>query len=92
MYLIFYWRTLILSFADEVRSQSALLHHSASPTRKAVTNSVELMSYEELPVLDLAAVKAATDNFSDSNKLGQGSFGSVYKVLLSIFLPLIHCA
>ena len=30
--------------------------------------------------MDFATVKAATDNISDSNKLGQGGFGTVFKV------------
>lgn len=33
--------------------------------------------------LDFGTVKAATNNFSDDNKLGQGGFGSVYKVTIS---------
>lgn len=37
----------------------------------------------DLPFFDLSSIAAATDNFSDSNKLGQGGFGSVYKGLLS---------
>lgn len=37
----------------------------------------------DLPFFDLSAIAAATDNFSDANKLGQGGFGSVYKGLLS---------
>jgi hypothetical protein len=34
----------------------------------------------DLPFFDLSIIIAATDNFSDANKLGQGGFGSVYKV------------
>ncbi|XP_057955657.1 uncharacterized protein LOC131149319 [Malania oleifera] len=33
----------------------------------------------ELPLFSLASVSAATDNFSDANKLGEGGFGPVYK-------------
>ncbi|XP_054786329.1 cysteine-rich receptor-like protein kinase 10 isoform X1 [Prosopis cineraria] len=38
---------------------------------------------ENLPYFDLETLCAATKNFSDSNKLGQGGFGSVYKGVLS---------
>ena len=31
---------------------------------------------------DFKAIEAATDKFSETNKLGQGGFGQVYKVLL----------
>lgn len=34
-----------------------------------------------LPFFELNAIVAATDNFSSSKKLGQGGFGSVYKVI-----------
>nr|AFP33771.1 SRK [Arabidopsis kamchatica subsp. kamchatica] len=33
----------------------------------------------ELPFMEFGAVVMATDNFSDSNKLGEGGFGLVYK-------------
>ncbi|GKV21431.1 hypothetical protein SLEP1_g31412 [Rubroshorea leprosula] len=33
----------------------------------------------DVPFLDLESIIAATDNFSDANKLGQGGFGPVYK-------------
>ena len=34
----------------------------------------------ELPIFDLTIISNATDNFASSNKLGEGRFGSVYKV------------
>ncbi|KAJ4843020.1 hypothetical protein Tsubulata_005406 [Turnera subulata] len=33
----------------------------------------------ELPLFDLATLASATNNFSNTNKLGQGGFGPVYK-------------
>ncbi|KAF7850023.1 hypothetical protein BT93_L0013 [Corymbia citriodora subsp. variegata] len=34
---------------------------------------------QELPLLDITTIKAATDDFASTNKLGQGGFGPVYK-------------
>lgn len=34
----------------------------------------------ELAMFSFSSVVAATDNFSNENKLGQGGFGHVYKV------------
>ncbi|KAK8651821.1 hypothetical protein V6N13_141400 [Hibiscus sabdariffa] len=36
----------------------------------------------ELPLFDFATIARATDNFSPSNKIGEGGFGSVYKGIL----------
>uniref|UniRef100_A0A2N9J0Z6 Cysteine-rich receptor-like protein kinase 10 n=1 Tax=Fagus sylvatica TaxID=28930 RepID=A0A2N9J0Z6_FAGSY len=38
---------------------------------------------QEFPYFDLASIQVATNNFCDSNKLGQGGFGPVYKGILS---------
>lgn len=34
----------------------------------------------DLPFFDLRTIAATTNNFSGTNKLGNGGFGSVYKV------------
>ena len=38
--------------------------------------------------LGFETVKVATDNFSDANKLGEGGFGVVYKVNVTLLLIL----
>ncbi|KAL9456256.1 hypothetical protein AB3S75_005473 [Citrus x aurantiifolia] len=67
---------------DEKRSQRGLLHELAGPISVSLTQEGDLVSSEELPFVHLAVIKAATDGFSDSNKLGQGGFGTVYKGVL----------
>ena len=52
----------------------------------------------ELPLFDLVTVIAATDNFSSENKIGEGGFGPVYKVMshlvavsmISLSLSIVH--
>lgn len=51
----------------------------------------------ELPFLDLDTIAEATNGFSDGNKLGQGGFGPVYKVInrssLSLFCgKMVRCS
>lgn len=36
----------------------------------------------ELPLFDLVTIATATKNFSLTNKIGEGGFGLVYKVIL----------
>ncbi|KAM3747154.1 hypothetical protein ACB098_05G015100 [Castanea mollissima] len=40
-------------------------------------------THPDILIFDLSCIVAATENFSPTNKLGQGGFGSVYKGLLS---------
>ncbi|KAG6641599.1 hypothetical protein CIPAW_09G085600 [Carya illinoinensis] len=68
---------------DDDRSQNALVHELAWPTGVDITEEGELVSSEELPFMKLLTLMAATDNFSDSNKLGIGGFGTVYKGVLA---------
>ncbi|KAL5976142.1 hypothetical protein ACLOJK_020472 [Asimina triloba] len=42
----------------------------------------------DLPLFELNVIAAATNNFSSENKLGEGGFGPVYKVMLG--LPLTN--
>ena len=44
-----------------------------------VSRDADIITIESLQ-WDLATIEAATNNFSLSNKLGQGGFGEVYKV------------
>jgi hypothetical protein len=48
------------------------------------TSPEDIQSIESL-ILDLSTLRAATDNFDESNKLGEGGFGIVYKVLIISF-------
>lgn len=68
---------------DMERSHLTLLKESASPIGFTTTEEGQLVSFEDLPFMDLNTIRAATDNFSDSNKLGQGGFGTVYKGVLT---------
>jgi hypothetical protein len=47
----------------------------------AASRSEDFESIESL-FLDLSTLRIATDNFSENNKLGEGGFGVVYKVLI----------
>lgn len=45
----------------------------------------------ELPIFQLEVIMAATDSFSEENKLGQGGYGPVYKVTNHLFPSLTLC-
>ena len=40
----------------------------------------EIIAVESLQI-DFGKIRVATQNFSDANKLGEGGFGTVYKVM-----------
>lgn len=65
--------------------------HDPGSRGLAARNALELSqgSDLELPLLDLGTIASATENFSADNKLGEGGFGPVYKVIsVSIFFSL----
>ena len=66
---------------DEGKSQHDLLHNLVTPTTAAaITQEFNSLNSEELSFMEVATIRAATNEFSDSNKLGHGGFGTVYKV------------
>jgi hypothetical protein len=70
----------VLSFADEEKGHLAFLQELIK-SRGSTFVEDNKVSSKELPwMMDLTVIRAATDNFSVSNKLGQGGFGPVYKV------------
>jgi hypothetical protein len=79
-FLQYYQQPGFMFVADDENSQKSLLHELTSHTGVAITQGGELVSAEELSFMDLSTIVAATDNFSDSNKLAKGGFGVVYKV------------
>ncbi|RHN53263.1 putative protein kinase RLK-Pelle-DLSV family [Medicago truncatula] len=67
---------------DEERSERMLFQELSSPKNVAITQEGELISSDQLLFMTLATIKAGTDDFSNTNKLGQGGFGAVYKGVL----------
>ena len=59
-------------------ADSTLPYFEDSPSRRDFDGT---RRNSNLPLFDLRTIIAATDNFSIANKLGQGGFGPVYKVV-----------
>ncbi|KAM7254676.1 hypothetical protein ACFE04_019917 [Oxalis oulophora] len=78
---------VVFSRNYEGKSQEILL---SSHVRATLRNEGYLVTAQELPFIDLATLIAATDNFSNANKLGQGGSGEVYKVVQLIFVYINH--
>lgn len=55
-------------------------YNEESPSRRELDGTTR---NSDLPLFELSTIVAATDNFSIANKLGEGGFGPVYKVVTS---------
>ncbi|KAL8112888.1 hypothetical protein AgCh_020261 [Apium graveolens] len=67
---------------DDNGSQNIFLHSMGASSRFVITEESNILSGQDLPFIELAIIKSATNNFSDNHKLGQGGFGTVYKGVL----------
>ncbi|KAM3749506.1 hypothetical protein ACB098_05G190700 [Castanea mollissima] len=78
----------LLIMRKKIRKRNSLYSYSANSTLPYFEDSPSRRDLDgtrrnsNLPLLDLRIIIAATDNFSITNKLGQGGFGPVYKGLL----------
>lgn len=65
---------------------------AAISSRSSSTDKLEVYLKEEhdLKVFSYASIIEATNDFSSENKLGQGGFGVVYKVIFFSIL-FLHC-
>lgn len=88
VYLV--WRTRAL--ARVLRDQQGSRDRSRDMFRFSEEGVLSKKEYPDecqddldLPLFDFSIIKSCTNGFSDANKLGQGGFGSVYKVLFQTF-------
>ncbi|KAK8479300.1 hypothetical protein V6N12_067096 [Hibiscus sabdariffa] len=79
--LIYMWRTKVVKRRGKQRK--AALHRY--DTERGVQELMDLSHFEgkdgtgiDVPFFDFESVLAATNNFSEENKLGKGGFGPVY--------------
>ena len=78
------WKNMVTSFVTcfmtekRLSTDSSLPSFEDSPSRSEFDGS---KSNSNFPIFDLKTIIVATDNFSATNELGKGGFGSVYKVV-----------
>ncbi|KAM7490234.1 hypothetical protein LguiA_033155 [Lonicera macranthoides] len=66
----------------ETMDELAKMASTDSPNDQFVKDAIELTDVQSLQ-FDLGIIQAATNNFSNENKIGQGRFGMVYKGILA---------
>ncbi|KAH0887086.1 hypothetical protein HID58_063182 [Brassica napus] len=69
--------------ATIIVGNQVLMNEVVLPRRKINLSGEDEIEDLELPLMEFDVVVAATEHFSDSNKVGKGGFGVVYKGRLS---------
>ncbi|KAG6689836.1 hypothetical protein I3842_11G194400 [Carya illinoinensis] len=59
---------------------SMTIESNSSELTESIRHGNSRRGEVKMPLFSFASVSAATDNFSDANKLGEGGFGPVYKM------------
>lgn len=70
---------------DQFTSLITLKRNLASYENSSRGNEIDGSEHVDVLIFDLNTIISATDDFSDANKLGEGGFGSVYKVPLRFY-------
>jgi len=63
--------------------------HPGRQPRNLITKEQKEMKLDELPLYNFVKLENATNGFHNSNMLGKGGFGPVYKVILCKILHVI---
>ena len=58
--------------------------HQKFPSDNLLGDNLNQVKVQELPLFNFDKLATATDIFHLSNKLGQGGFGPVYKVMVAL--------
>ena len=61
-----------------------MLAHKKFPTKDMLQDNLNQVEVQELPLFDFVKLASATNDFHESNKLGQGGFGPVYRVMVAL--------
>lgn len=73
----FLWKKKDLPVSDIRENSDYSVKSSSSPIKLLVGDQVDT---PDLPIFSFDSVASATGDFAEENKLGQGGFGTVYKV------------
>lgn len=75
----------MIEVVGEREKEEAMLHELATSDRFSDSKDVDndgKRGVHDLKLFSFDSIVAATNNFSSENKLGEGGFGPVYKVII----------
>lgn len=70
-----------MEVASPPQTTNGFIEYCFSDNKGEHIHELRPLTTQELPYMNLATILAATSNFAVENKLGEGGFGPVYKVI-----------